>query len=128
MLQVIFFAIFFGIGMILIPEKKARPVKKFFDAFNEVILKIIDLIMLAAPYGVFALLAISCVVEAPSVDLFKALGWYAICVVLGLFLMIVFYILIVWIFTKKSPTFFINGISPAQLLLFPQAVVQQLYQ
>ncbi len=117
MLQVIFFAIFFGIGMILIPEKKARPVKKFFDAFNEVILKLIDLIMLAAPYGVFALLA-ALVVEAPSADLFKALGWYAICVVLGLFLMIVFYILVVWIFTKKTPAFFINGISPAQLLAF----------
>ena len=39
MLQVIFFAIFFGIGLILIPEKKSKPVKKFFDGFNEVILK-----------------------------------------------------------------------------------------
>ncbi len=117
MLQVIFFAIFFGIGMILIPEKKAKPVKKFFDGFNEVILKLIDLIMLAAPYGVFALLA-ALVVEAPSADLFKALGWYAICVVLGLGIMIGFYILIVWIFTKKTPAFFINGISPAQLLAF----------
>ncbi|HAQ53459.1 MAG TPA: dicarboxylate/amino acid:cation symporter, partial [Flavobacteriaceae bacterium] len=57
MLQVIFFAIFFGIGLILIPEKQAKPVKDFFDGFNEVILKLIDLIMLAAPYGVFALLA-----------------------------------------------------------------------
>ena len=57
MLQVIFFAIFFGIGLILIPEEQATPVKKFFDGFNEVILKLIDLIMLAAPYGVFALLA-----------------------------------------------------------------------
>ncbi|MDO9138205.1 MAG: cation:dicarboxylase symporter family transporter, partial [Lutibacter sp.] len=51
MLQVIFFAIFFGVGLILIPEKKSKPVKKFFDGFNEVILKMIDLIMLAAPYG-----------------------------------------------------------------------------
>jgi Na+/H+-dicarboxylate symporter len=67
MLQVIFFAIIFGIGLILIPEEKAIPVKKFFDGFNEVILKIIDLIMLAAPYGVFALLA-ALVVESPSVD------------------------------------------------------------
>ena len=117
MLQVIFFAIFFGIGMILIPEKKAKPVKKFFDGFNEVILKLIDLIMLAAPYGVFALLA-ALVVEAPSMDLFKALGWYAICVVAGLAIMIGFYILIVWVFTKKTPAFFINGISPAQLLAF----------
>lgn len=115
MLQVIFFAIFFGIGMILIPEKQAQPVKDFFDALNEVILKMIDLIMLTAPYGVFALLA-ALVVEAPSTDLFMALLYYAGCVVLGLILMIVFYTIIVWIFTKKTPQFFINGISPAQLL------------
>jgi Na+/H+-dicarboxylate symporter len=117
MLQVIFFAILFGIGLILIPEEQSKPVKQFFDGFNEVILKLIDLIMLAAPYGVFALLA-ALVVEAPSVDLFKALAWYAICVVLGLSLMICFYILIVWVFTKKTPSFFLNGISPAQLLAF----------
>jgi len=82
MLQVIFFAIFFGIGMILIPEKKSRPIKDFFDSLNEVILKMIDLIMLAAPYGVFALLA-ALVVEAPSADLFIALAYYGLCVVVG---------------------------------------------
>lgn len=117
MLQVIFFAILFGIGLILIPEEQARPVKQFFDGFNEVILKLIDIIMLSAPFGVFALLA-ALVVEAPSVDLFKALAWYAFCVVFGLVVMICFYILIVWVFTKKTPKFFINGISPAQLLAF----------
>lgn len=44
MLQVIFFAIFFGLGLILIPEATAKPVKDFFDGFNEVILKLIDLL------------------------------------------------------------------------------------
>jgi proton glutamate symport protein len=117
MLQVIFFAIFFGIGLILIPEKKSKPVKKFFDGFNEVILKMIDLIMLAAPYGVFALLA-ALVVESPSIDLFKALIWYAFTVILGLALIIAFYISIVWIITKKTPSYFFKGISPAQLLAF----------
>jgi len=117
MLQVIFFAIFFGVGLILIPESKAKPVKDFFDGFNEVILKMIDLIMLAAPYGVFALLA-ALIVESPSADLFKALGWYAMTVVLGLLLMVMFYILLVYIITGKNPKFFINGISPAQLLAF----------
>lgn len=117
MLQVIFFAVFFGIGLILIPAEKAKPVKDFFDGFNEVILKLIDLIMLAAPYGVFALLA-ALVVEAPSADLFKALGMYAITVIIGLLLMIMFYLLIVWVVTKRKPRFFINGISPAQLLAF----------
>lgn len=117
MLQVIFFAIFFGIGLILIPEKQGKPVKDFFDGFNEVILKMIDLIMLAAPYGVFALLA-SLVVESPSTDLFAALAMYALTVLLGLALMIGFYVLIVWIFTKNTPSFFLNGMAPAQLLAF----------
>ncbi|UMB61457.1 dicarboxylate/amino acid:cation symporter [Lutibacter sp. A80] len=117
MLQIIFFAIFFGIGLILIPNKKSKPVKKFFDGFNEVILKMIDLIMLAAPYGVFALLA-ALVVESPSIDLFKALIWYAFTVVVGLLLMIIFYNSIVWVVTKKNPSTFLKGISPAQLLAF----------
>ncbi len=117
MLQVIFFAMFFGIGLILIPEEKGETVKKFFDGFNEVILKMVDLIMLAAPYGVFALLA-ALVVESPSLDLFKALGWYAITVVGGLMLMIVVYNILVVVFTKKSPSFFMKALAPAQLLAF----------
>jgi Na+/H+-dicarboxylate symporter len=117
MLQVIFFAVFFGIGLILIPEEKGETVKKFFDGFNEVILKMVDLIMLAAPFGVFALLA-ALVVESPSLDLFKALGWYAITVIGGLLLMIVIYNLLVFVFTKKTPNFFMKAISPAQLLAF----------
>ncbi len=118
MLQVIFFVIFFGIGLILIPEEQARPVKQFFDGLNEVILKLIDLIMLGAPYGVFALLA-ALVVESPSLDLFKALLGYGACVLLGLGIMIfAFYPTLVKIFTGSSYRFFFNGISPAQLLAF----------
>ena len=117
MLQVIFFAIFFGIALILIPQEKARPVKEFFDSFNSVILKLIDFVMLAAPYGVFGLLA-SLVVESPSIDLFKALGMYAITLIIGLFLMIIVYAIIVKLFTNLNPFSFIRGISPAQLLAF----------
>ena len=117
MLQVIFFAIFFGIGIVIIPQKKSQAVKDFFDALNEVILKLIDLIMIAAPYGVFALLA-ALVAEAPSADLFKALGLYTITVLLGLLCMILFYLLLVRLVTGKKIGFFLKGISPAQLLAF----------
>lgn len=118
MLQVIIFVLFFGIGLILIPEEKARPVKVFFDAFNEVILKLIDLLMLTAPYGVFALLA-ALVVESPSADLFKALIGYGLTVILGLGILIFgFYPLLVKIFTGRNYRFFLNGISPAQLVAF----------
>ncbi len=118
MLQVIFFVIFFGIGLILIPIEKAKPVKQFFDSLNEVILKLIDLIMLMAPYGVFALLA-ALIVEAPSWDIFMALIRYSLCVLFGLGLMVFgFYPLLVRTFTGRSYRFFFNGISPAQLLAF----------
>ena len=117
MLQVIFFAMFFGIGLLLIPPEKAKPVKDFFDAFNEIILKLIDLIMLVAPYGVFALLA-ALVVESPSLDLFRALGMYALTLLIGLFFMVLFYLFLVRMFVKFKPKKFIEGIAPAQLLAF----------
>ena len=117
MLQVIFFALFFGIGLILIPPKKVQPVKDFFDAFNEVILKLIDLLMLVAPYGVFALLA-ALVVESPNLDLFRALGMYALTLLLGLFTMGLFYLLLIRVFVKFKPKKFLQGIAPAQLLAF----------
>jgi proton glutamate symport protein len=117
MLQVIFFALFFGISLIMIPEASATPVKAFFDGLNDVILKMIDLIMALAPYGVFALMA-ALVVEAPSADLFSALLWYALCVVFGLLLLVVVYLIIVRFVLKRSPMAFIRGIAPAQLLAF----------
>ena len=117
MLQIIFFALFFGIGMILLPEETAHPVKAFFDSFNAIILKLIDMIMSVAPYGVFALLA-ALVVEAPSLELFQALALYAITLLLGLAAMILVYALIVKLFTGRNPARFFKGIAPAQLLAF----------
>jgi Na+/H+-dicarboxylate symporter len=73
--------------------------------------------MLAAPYGVFALLA-SLVAESPSLDLFKALGMYGITVLLGLLIMIGVYLFLIKVLAKKSSGFFLKGIAPAQLLAF----------
>ncbi|MGI9549728.1 MAG: dicarboxylate/amino acid:cation symporter, partial [Aurantibacter sp.] len=117
MLQVIFFTIFMGISMLLIGEEKAKPLKNFFDALNDVVLKMVDLIMLSAPYAVFALLA-SVVASSGDPDLLVALLKYSGVVVLGLFLMIVFYTIIVSTYTKKNPFWFLKEISPAQLLAF----------
>jgi len=118
MLQVIFFVTLFGIGLVLVKEEHARPVKAFFDGVNEVILKLIDLVMLSAPYGVFALLA-ALVVESPSVDLFVALIGYALCVLLGIaILLTVFYPGLVRLFTGRKISHFFKAIAPAQLLAF----------
>ncbi|MFC2147427.1 dicarboxylate/amino acid:cation symporter [Bacteroidota bacterium] len=117
MLQVIFFTIFLGISMLLIGEKRSKPLKKFFDSLNDVVLKMVDLIMLTAPVAVFALLA-NVVVSSGDPDLLLALLKYAGVVVLGLFLMIIFYSIVVATYTKKNPFWFLKEISPAQLLAF----------
>ena len=117
MLQVIFFSILFGIAMILIPETKSKPVKSFFDSLNDVILKIIDLIMLCAPYGVCALLA-SLIVEAPNIDLLKSLLLYSVTLLAGLFIVIIVYLMIVKFFLRRNLREFIDGILPAQLVAF----------
>jgi Na+/H+-dicarboxylate symporter len=117
MLQVIFFTIFLGISMLLIGENRSKPLKDFFDSMNDVVLKMVDLIMLTAPVAVFALLA-NVVVSSDDPDILVALLWYALTVFGGLLLMVVFYCVLVGIFTKKNPFWFLKQLSPAQLLAF----------
>lgn len=117
MLQIIFFALFVGICLLLIPENKAKPMIDFFDSLNEVVMKMVDLIMLFAPYAVFALLA-NVIVAFDDTEILIKLLWYAMCVVLGLVLMIGFYLLLVSVYTKKSPMWFLQKLAPAQLLAF----------
>ena len=128
MLQVIFFAIFFGIVLMLISKDKAKPLIALVDGFNEVFLKMVDLIMRAAPFFVFALLAgvISKMAGNEQdafvkvIEIFKILGWYSLVVVLGLFIMaFIFYPLLIRLFARNiSYGEFFRKISPAQLLAF----------
>lgn len=120
MLQVIFFAILFGLAMVLIPQEKTTYVKKLFDGLNEIILKIIDLIMKFAPFGVMALMASLVVDFSDEIgDLFIALGAYFITVVVGLLLMIlVIYPIFLYLFTGLNIFKFYRSIASAQLLAF----------
>ena len=117
MLQVIFLAIFLGISLLLIGEKSAKPLKDVFDSLNDVVLKMVDLIMLTAPYAVFALLA-NVLVSSGDPELLYALLYYASVVVGGLMLMVCFYLIVVAIVVKRNPFWFLKQISPAQLLAF----------
>jgi Na+/H+-dicarboxylate symporter len=117
MLQVIFLAMFLGISLLLVGEKSAKPLKDFFDSLNDVVLKMVDLIMLTAPFAVFALLA-NVVVSSGDPELLYALLFYSGVVVGGLFLMVCFYLLLVSVITKRNPLWFLKQISPAQLLAF----------
>jgi Na+/H+-dicarboxylate symporter len=119
MLQIIFFAILFAIAMVLVPEKNVRVVKNFFDGLNDIILKIIDLIMRFAPIGVFALMAGLIVDFSGDSDLFSALGMYMLTAVIGLMALItLFYPLIIRLLAGIRPGDFFRGILPAQLVAF----------
>lgn len=114
----IFFVILVGIGLIMVDERKSKPVVDFFKGLNDVILKVIDIVMLFSPIGVFALMA-ALIVEIPDYSTLGALGIYGLTVVLGLLLlMFAFYPTVLYVFAKVKPGRFFNAISPAQLLAF----------
>ncbi|MCK0200881.1 dicarboxylate/amino acid:cation symporter [Ornithobacterium rhinotracheale] len=117
MLQIIFFAIFVGISLLLVDDEKAKPLKDFFDSLNEVVLKMVDLIMLTAPFAVFALLS-NVIVSSNDPEILEKLAFYAGTVVIGLTLLVVFYVTAGYIYTKKTPKEFFKAMSPAQLLAF----------
>lgn len=124
MLQVVFVAILLGIGIIQIPKEKGAPLIAFFDALNDVIIKIVDFIMLVAPYGVFALMA-GVIVDlagddlSRAVDLLGALGWYSIAVLIGLLLhVLIVYSSLFKIFSSMKFSDFFRAIRPAVLLGF----------
>lgn len=125
MLKVIFFALFFGIALLFVPEATAKPVNDLVNGLSEVFLKMVDLIMKGAPFFVFALMA-GIVSEmagdnpAKIFELFKGLTWYSLSVLGGLLLMaFVIYPSIMKFFVKRlSFKGFLKGISPAQMLAF----------
>jgi Na+/H+-dicarboxylate symporter len=125
MLQVIFFALMFGIAIIIVPDpSKVEPIKKFFDGANEVILKMVDIIMLFAPIGVFALLG-NIMVElagddpAAAMEIITGLGIYSITVLLSLLILVLgVYPTILKLLSGYSYKRFFQGIAPAQLLAF----------
>ncbi|SVB84883.1 uncharacterized protein METZ01_LOCUS237737 [marine metagenome] len=124
MLQVVFVAIIVGISLIQIPREKAKPVLDFFEGLNEVVIKLVDLIMLTAPLGVFALIAqtINKVAGdnlAQVMELLGALAYYMLAVIIGLLIhMFVTYTCLLKFFTKMPIQTFYKGIAPAQLLAF----------
>ena len=119
MLQVIFFSILFGIALVMIPGKSGQVVKDFFGGVNDVIIKMVDIIMEFAPYGVLALLSGLIVEFENPAEMFRALGMYSLTVVIGLLIMIFFvYPLLLRFFTKMNYRRFFEGILPAQMLAF----------
>lgn len=124
MLQVVFIALLSGIGLLLIPQEKARPVIAFFDGVNALVIRLVELIMRTAPVGVFALMAGTITSIAHDnleqvLELLAALGYYSLTVLLGLVLHTLgTYPLLVRLGAGMPLKVFFGGIAPAQLVAF----------
>lgn len=116
MLQIIVFALFFGIGITLVGEK-AAPVRSLCEGIAEIMYKLTGIIMLYAPFGVFALIVP--VVASQGLDVILPLIKIIIVVYLACIIhMLVVYSSAVSILGKTSPIHFFKSIYPAQLIAF----------
>ena len=124
MLQVIFFAIFFGITLVLIPEEASAPIINLVNGMNSIFLKMVDLVMKAAPFFVFCLLAgvVAKMADSPQevFEIFIGLGSYSLTLFSGLFLLtfVVYPLIVKSLVSKMSFKDFLKNISPAQFLAF----------
>lgn len=125
LLQVIFFALFFGICMMLLPQDVVQPMTAFINSANQIFLKMVDVIMEAAPVFVFALMAgvVSDIAKDDPkqvVEIFYGLGSYSLVVLAGLlFVAFILYPIIIQLFAKNlGARRFLKGIGAAQTLAF----------
>ena len=117
MLGVIFFALFLGLTITLIPPPKSAPLIKAFDGLNDAIIKMVTLAMETAPYGVFALMLN--VVADLGLDILVLLVKYAATVVLGLLLHVVItHMSILFFYVRQSPIKFVLAIKEAIIMAF----------
>ena len=105
MLQVVFISLIFGIVLIGIDRKYSRPVLEFLEGINQMIIKLVEMIMYFAPFGVFALIAktISSVSgDISQISEILSAGFYMGVVILGLFVhMGITYMTLLKIFTTR---------------------------
>ncbi|MEO0581301.1 MAG: cation:dicarboxylase symporter family transporter [Bacteroidota bacterium] len=117
MLGIIFFALFLGITITLIPPEKAAPIIKAFDGLNDAVIKMVTLAMETAPYGVFALML--SVVSTLGLDVLLLLVKYAVAVLAGLVLhIIVTHFNFIIFYLRKNPLMFLQAIKEALIMAF----------
>lgn len=117
MLQVVFFALILGLALNRIDDRLAEPVIRFFDGLTHALIRVIDMIMMLAPIGVFALIA--AVIADFGFDILKPLGAYFGTVVSGLGLHLILVYLPLFLLFSKIPLFaFIRNFVKVQLVAF----------
>ena len=129
MLQLVFVALLIGIALVQVNSEHRQPVLTLFEGLQAVVIKLVNMIMLMAPIGVFALIAKTITTLAVGEDgqadlaqigaILGALGYYCIAVIIGLLLHIgVVYLGLLKLWTPLKLLQFFKAVGPAQLLAF----------
>ncbi len=117
MLQVIVFSILLGVAINSIPKEKSKIILNIFDSANYIVLKMIDIVMLMAPIGVFALLIK--VAATLGLDSLIKLSLYMVTILLALLIhLTVVYTGSLIIFTRLNPIVFFKKFWNVMTLAF----------
>lgn len=109
-------AIFVGVALMNIDDEDARPLKDLAKSLQAFSMKVVDWAMKLAPYAVFGLL---CNITIKiGFDAISSMSMYVLTVILGLLLLLCFYLLIVYFVAKINPLDFLSKIREVQLLAF----------
>jgi Na+/H+-dicarboxylate symporter len=119
MLGVVIFTIIIGVAITQLRQETARPIIHFSEAVQKICMIIVSWAMMLVPYAVFGLMA--ALLSRTSVEIFLGLGYYMVVVLLGLIILVAFYLLLVLVLTKHNPFTFLKAIREPQLLAFSTA-------
>ena len=119
MLGVVIFTIIIGVAITQLRQETAKPIIRFSEAIQKICMIVVSWAMMLVPYAVFGLIA--ALLSRTSVEIFLGLGYYMAVVMLGLIILVTFYLALVLVVTKKNPFKFLKAIREPQLLAFSTA-------
>ncbi len=119
MLGVVIFTIIIGVAITQLRNETARPIIRFSEAVQKICMIVVSWAMMLVPYAVFGLMA--ALLSRTSIEIFLGLGYYMSVVVMGLIILLLFYLVLTLVVTKKNPLKFLRAIREPQLLAFSTA-------
>lgn len=116
MLSIIVFAIIVGVSMISLPKQSSKPILNLLESIQKITLKVVSWAMRLAPFAAFGLMA--SITSKVGISALTGLGAYMLTVIIGLFAMILIYIIIIKFFAKRPLSSTFSMMRDPQLLAF----------
>lgn len=119
MLGVVIFTIIIGLAITQLPKRLFDPMIHFTEAIQKICMIVVSWAMQLVPFAVFGMMA--ALMARIGTEIVSGLGYYILVVLIGLVLLLIFYLLVLRIFTDMSPWKFLKAVRGPQLLAFSTA-------